>query len=131
MELVNAVFVTGNGSDANSENGANFGYVCIVSKRGRKMKKFEVNRLYEMAIKKWGADSQIAKAVEECAELIVTLAKNNSIDDILEEMADVEIMLEQLKLIFNYDFQLNFPYISKFHAFKNQKLKRLKERLEE
>ena len=93
------------------------------------MKKFEVNRLYEMAIKKWGADSQIAKAVEECAELIVALAKNDSIDAILEEMADVEIILAQLKLIYNYNFQLTYPYASKFHTIKEQKLLRLKKRL--
>ena len=44
-------------------------------------------------------------------------------------MADVEIMLEQMKLIFNYDLQLTPPY-SKFHSIKEQKLKRLEKRLE-
>jgi len=33
MELVNAVFVTKNGLDANSGNGANFGYAYLASKR--------------------------------------------------------------------------------------------------
>lgn len=132
MELVNVVFATENGFSVNLGNGANFGYVCIVLKRGRKMNS---KKLYKKAVDKWGKPVQMCQAVEECAELIVALTKkgryNNgsTVDEILEEMADVEIMIEQLKYIFNYDFQLTPPY-SKFHAIKKQKLMRLKKRLE-
>lgn len=93
------------------------------------MNESEVIRVYEIALEKWGKAAQIAKTVEECAELIVAIAKNENVDDILEEMADVEIMLEQMKLIFNYDFRLTSPH-SKFHAIKEKKLLRLRRRLE-
>ena len=98
------------------------------------LSKIERVALYERAIKKWGEAAQIDIAVEECAELIKALVKctrktnGSTIIDILEEMADVEIMLEQLKLIFNYDFQFTIP-TSKFYAIKDAKLKRLEKRL--
>jgi phosphoribosyl-ATP pyrophosphohydrolase len=51
------------------------------------------------AVKHYGIDSQIDKAKEELAELIVALCKGDT-DSIQEEMADVEIMLAQLKIMF-------------------------------
>ena len=76
----------------------------------------EVDLIYVKAIERWGRDAQIVKAAEEMAELSAVLLKyvNLPPDDaerdalkerILEEMADVEIMLEQLGLVFgdNYD----------------------------
>ena len=92
------------------------------------------NELYERAIAKWGNIAQIDKAIEECAELIVALAKitnfknGSTCNQVLEEMVDVEIMITQLKLIFNHSFQLILP-TSKFHEIKQAKLKRLEERL--
>ncbi|TCG10981.1 nucleoside triphosphate pyrophosphohydrolase family protein [Mycoplasma marinum] len=54
--------------------------------------------------------SQVLQAVEELAELSQALIKNvnrnkDNIDDITQEMADVFIMLEQLKLIYKIDDQ--------------------------
>lgn len=92
-------------------------------------------KLYTKAIRKWGVRAQVDVAVEECAELIHILQKTKratvgfGTDRVLEEMADVEIMLEQLKFIYNYDFQMKIP-TSKFHAIKNMKLKRLEKMLE-
>ena len=85
--------------------------------------------LYNKAIQKWGERSQVKMAIEECAELIKALAKydrNNNgstIDEILEEMADVEIMIEQLKIIFNYKYSNDT--VDKFKEIKRQKLERL------
>ena len=85
--------------------------------------------LYTGAIIKWGMDAQIKIAMEECVELVKALLKldrkNNGStrDDVLEEMADVEIMIEQLKLIFNYRYSNNS--VSKFEDIKRQKLERL------
>jgi len=99
------------------------------------MNEYQMKELYQKAIKKWGKSSQIDVAIEECAELIKALikyrrAKGNGGHSVLEEMADVEIMLAQLKLIFNTGFQLTSPH-SKFHRLKEEKLLRLKKRLEE
>jgi hypothetical protein len=61
--------------------------------------------LYERAIKKFGEESQMLMAIEECSELIQALSKvwrgKHSKSNIEEEIADVEIMIEQLKIIFD------------------------------
>lgn len=56
-------------------------------------------------ISTYGEASQVDKTIEECAELQKALLKhrrNPSVrtrDDIIDELADVSIMLEQLKII--------------------------------
>ena len=47
-----------------------------------------------------GNGTQILKAREELVELLQALSKNDA-SDIAEEIADVEIMLEQLKYIYS------------------------------
>lgn len=63
------------------------------------------NEVYKSLIDKYGLDAQLTVAVEELSELTKEICKykryGNNIDHIAEEVADVEIMLEQLKLIFN------------------------------
>jgi len=61
--------------------------------------------LMQSALDKWGLNAQIGQAVEECAELIVVLQKyiNRSPrlithDNIMDEIADVEMMLAQIRL---------------------------------
>lgn len=60
--------------------------------------------ILQKLIEKFGAKSQIIVAIEELSELQKELCKylrdKTNIRNISEEMADVEIMLEQLKLIF-------------------------------
>ena len=64
----------------------------------------ERKEVYMHAIEKWGADKQITVAVEEMAELTkeICKAKRGMTDfrHIAEEIADVTIMMEQLRLIF-------------------------------
>ena len=57
--------------------------------------------------------------MEECAELIQAISKDIREEEhnIEEEIADVEIMLTQLKLMYNY---------SEVQRIRNEKLKRLK-----
>ena len=63
--------------------------------------------LYQKAIDKWGEKSQIMIAIEEAGELITVLAKygrniNGSTKiDVVNEIADMKIMIEQLELIFD------------------------------
>jgi len=58
---------------------------------------------YEEIISYYGAGRQIFKAIEELAELAKELVKmeDQDTDNITEEIADVTIMLEQLRLIFD------------------------------
>lgn len=81
----------------------------------------ENKKLYMEAISKFGSGNQKAKFIEEAAELIKEILKNTSQDFIDEEMADVEIMLEQLKLVY-----MNADAVQRH---KIKKLKRLELRL--
>ncbi len=60
--------------------------------------------IYKLAIEKWGRELQILMGIEEMAELTKALIKHirskENRDNIIEEMADVEIMMGQLKRLF-------------------------------
>lgn len=67
--------------------------------------------LYKKAIETWGKDAQTGVAIEELAELIVAIQhfRRGKADKtaVLSEIADVEIMCEQLKLIFDDAGEVN------------------------
>ena len=75
----------------------------------------------EKALDTFGEDHQIDKMIEEAAELILALQHyklNRCLKhDVLSEMADCEIMLEQMKLVFNKR--------NEFQNEKDRKLQRL------
>jgi len=60
--------------------------------------------IYKQASDKWGTKAQIIVAIEEMSELIQALTKHLRTDlvtdNLAEEIADVEIMIEQLRTIF-------------------------------
>lgn len=80
--------------------------------------------LYEQAIEAWGEGAQLGMAQEECGELITIISRRfrgrGDDADLAEEIADVEIMCEQLRLIVG-DEQVA--------EHKAEKLNRLRERL--
>ena len=64
----------------------------------------------QAALDKWGFAAQVGQTIEECAELIVALQKHinrepsqKTADGIVDEMADVEMMLAQLRYMFGVD----------------------------
>lgn len=62
--------------------------------------------LMDKAIQTWGPHAQLLTVLEEMSELQKEILKNinrgkNNINEIIDETADVEIMLEQMKHIFN------------------------------
>ena len=65
---------------------------------------YDEQSIYEEAIKKFGAISQMNMAVEEMSELIKEILKNQrgyaNREHIIEELVDVYITLEQLVIIF-------------------------------
>lgn len=66
----------------------------------------ERRAVYESAIEHYGRERQTLKAVEEMAELTKELAKcfipnGTTLDKIVDEIADVTVMLEQLRLIYH------------------------------
>ena len=78
--------------------------------------------LYQQALEKWGRTTQLIVAVEEMAELIIEIChdlrgnRGDNSDAISEEIADNEIMLEQLKFtIFKNSFQVMMKKKSKLN----------------
>lgn len=73
--------------------------------------------LYNQAVNTFGTPAQIIIAMEECSELIKELSKTlrgkSNVDNISEEIADVQIMLEQLKIIFNNENPVNMWILNK------------------
>ena len=92
----------------------------------------ESKEIMQLAIDSYGRVNQVIKTVEELSELSQALCKiltskftddNSEIfENIFEEMADVEIMLEQCKIMFQCDKEVN--------KWKHKKIERLEKRLE-
>jgi len=95
--------------------------------------------LLRRCIEKWGTDSQIVVAIEEFAEVIHALCKmqrvgindasseakkerlNRTLDDLQGEIADAELCIQQLKIIFGED---------EIEQKRQKKIKRLRARLD-
>lgn len=86
--------------------------------------KNEIN-IFEQAIKTYGEEAQVKMVLEEVAELQKEICKlwrgRDNIQAIAEEVADVGIMLDQLKLILDITEDVQ--------QFREKKITRLKERL--
>lgn len=84
-------------------------------------------QIYKQAIEKWGSDAQILMVFEEMSELQKELCKNwrgkDNAEQIAEEIADVEIVLAQLKMIYGIS-----GIVRQFHE---EKLMRLEQRLKD
>lgn len=78
-------------------------------------------KILRAAVEKYGQGGQRMKAIEELGELIRALARADDPDNIAEEMADVEIMLGQLRIILGNDADVE--------RWKVKKLQRLNQRL--
>lgn len=92
------------------------------------IEKMNVKEVLKQAIETYGKENQSMMLFEEIAELQKEVCKslrgNNNHDEIVEEIADVLIMLEQLKIM--HDVQ--YKELSDMFNFK---INRLKERLEQ
>lgn len=80
--------------------------------------------ILKQAIETWGVPSQVNLAQEECAELIVALSHKwrGRESDVIGEIADVQILLDELKLIFGQEA---------VETVIKQKMDRLKRRIAE
>ena len=87
----------------------------------------ETEDILVMALTTYGAEAQTFMVMEEMSELQKELCKNvrgaDNRDAIAEEIADVEIMLAQMKI--------HYDCADTVEAFKTEKLERLKKRIEE
>lgn len=85
----------------------------------------------DKAIKKYGVEKQVLVCMEEPAELIQAISKverypedSTRMQDLIEEMADVTICLEYLKLIYNIRQEELDEWISR-------KVKRISKKIKE
>lgn len=87
----------------------------------------ESDEIYRAALETFGARAQVLMAIEEMSELTKELCKNDrgreNATHIAEEIADVEIMLGQMKILFDC-----MGTVDKFRWYK---LSRLARRIEE
>ena len=81
--------------------------------------------VFERALEHYGPDAQITVALEEMSELQKELCKYRrgraNYDHIAEELADVSIMLDQMKLLFQCGGAVQ--------AWRLEKVRRLAERI--
>lgn len=82
--------------------------------------------IYSRAVTHYGESSRLLLSIEEMSELTKELVKRargrNNMDAISEEIADVEIMLEQLKTLFGNRAEVD--------CWRAKKLQRLIERMD-
>ena len=84
--------------------------------------------IYGRALKTWGKAPQMLQVIEEMSELTKEILKNvnrgkDNIAELIEETADVEIMLEQLKVCYGIAKQVD--------AYKAEKLIKIEKRLDD
>lgn len=85
------------------------------------------SELYARAVELWGPDAQLTMLAEECCECgAATLqftcrGRQEAYPKMIEEIADVEVMIEQARAILGNDL---------IDAAKARKLERLQERIE-
>ncbi len=87
-------------------------------------------KLLQKAIDTWGVDAQVEMIKEECLELALAIQKfarvrgdkTKKYNDIIDEIADVKIMIEQAQKIFSQDL---------INQRVDYKMNRLKDRLSE
>ena len=86
------------------------------------MKSNDVKSIYQQALTKWGYSAQLLMAIEECSELIKAICSSfrGRNTNVAEEIADVEIMCKQLRVMYGSDA---------VDKEKKKKLARLKRRL--
>ena len=87
--------------------------------------------VYKRAIKKWGADAQLLMVFEEMSELQLAICKSTRLSNpqtdaqkklaIIDEIADVYIMLGQLLEIYNiYEMEVEHKVIVKISRLESR-----------
>jgi NTP pyrophosphatase (non-canonical NTP hydrolase) len=73
----------------------------------------KIDQIYAETLALYGESHQLVKLTEECGELVQALCKyfnKKSVKNktnVIEEMADVEILIAQIKLLFKDENQFN------------------------
>lgn len=76
----------------------------------------------QKALDTFGIENQSNQTIEELAELIVAINKwkrHGSLENMIEEIADVEIMILQLKMYFQFALEVQEKKKEKIERLKN------------
>lgn len=90
------------------------------------------DQLYAQAEAQWGAEFQFLMLAEEASELsaaVIHFLHGGDIEELLGEIADVQLMLEQIKWHFMEHGDEGF--VGRITAIQYEKLMRLRDRVEE
>ena len=91
----------------------------------------DTQQLCAKAIDKWGARAQLLMVAEECSELAVAVLHyergRDDVGHVAEEVADVELMLEQLRMMLRGKYK---GFDGLVEAWKETKWIRLERNLE-
>lgn len=84
------------------------------------------NELYQRCIDKWGIGLQMNMLIEESSELITVISRimrgrDKILNNLIEEIADVELLLGQIKYVYNIEEMVLIE--------KDRKIERLEKRL--
>lgn len=83
-------------------------------------------KVYEDALIRFGSHNQLVVAIEELSELQKEICKffrhEGTVENLVEEVADVSIMIEQIKFILDIEDDVN--------KVMGEKIERLKRRIE-
>ena len=84
--------------------------------------------IYNQIISIRGKEAQMYKLTEECGEYIAALNQFKdgrvTMSELLEEIVDVEVLVEQMRIIFD-------ERIDEWHKIKERKLRRLRDMINE
>jgi NTP pyrophosphatase (non-canonical NTP hydrolase) len=83
------------------------------------------------ALERWGVAAQVSQTIEECAELIVALNKHTTRtpspethDNVVDEIADLEMMLAQMRLTFGISDEMLAKRIKRKFSILDKYLKK-------
>ena len=85
--------------------------------------------IYKKAISTWGETAQYEMAQEESTELALAVRKHirknddHSYSNLVEEIADVEIMIEQIKMMnrqYGIEKEIEFQKLEKLHRLNDR-----------
>ena len=98
------------------------------SKRIKDLVRTGTPELYKKCIDKWGIGLQMNMLIEESSELITAVSRimrgrDNILNNLIEEIADVELLIGQIKYAYNIGEKVLIE--------KDRKIERLEKRLEE
>ena len=84
------------------------------------------NELYQKCLDKWGIGLQMNMLIEESSELITVISRimkgrDRILNNLIEELADVEILIEQIKYAYKIEEKVLIE--------KDRKIERLGKRL--